>query len=87
MSLTRRQFIQGGAAAGISLATVPASWASTPPLPSINGDIRVAVAGIRSRGHAHIEGFRRLEGVRVVALCDVDRGVLANRAAEFGMSL
>lgn len=65
------------------MTTVPTSWASIPSLASANGEIRVAVAGIRSRGHAHIEGLRRLDGVRVVALCDVDRGVLANRAAEF----
>ncbi|MGD2016538.1 MAG: Gfo/Idh/MocA family oxidoreductase [Planctomycetota bacterium] len=46
------------------------------------GVIRVGVVGLRGRGGNHIQGFKRLEGVEVVALCDVDAGVLERRAAE-----
>jgi predicted dehydrogenase len=46
-------------------------------------ELRVAVVGIRSRGRSHIDGFRSLPGVRVVALCDVDRSFLAQEAARF----
>ncbi len=46
-------------------------------------EIRIAVAGIRSRGRSHIEGLRKLANVRVVALCDVDSDVLAREVAQF----
>jgi len=48
-----------------------------------NTDIRVGVVGLNGQGKAHIEGFRKLEGVRVVALCDVDREVLGKAAMAF----
>jgi len=46
---------------------------------NVNGELRVAVAGIRGRGQNHMDGFTRLDGARVVALCDVDRDVLRER--------
>jgi len=48
-----------------------------------NDDIRVAVAGIRSRGGAHIKQFQKLNGVRVVAVCDPDKKVLADWQTKF----
>jgi predicted dehydrogenase len=42
-----------------------------------NNDIRIAIAGIRSKGADHIDTFKKLPGVRIVALCDADRDVLA----------
>ena len=67
--LSRRAFV--AAAAGAALGA---------------GDrIRVAVAGVRSRGWRHVECFHQLaaEGVEVAALCDVDENVLRKRAAEY----
>ncbi len=46
-------------------------------------EIRVAVVGIRSRGRAHINGFRALKGVRVTALCDTDTRFLEREANLF----
>jgi predicted dehydrogenase len=46
-------------------------------------ELRVAVVGLRGRGADHVEGFRRLPGVRVTALVDVDRNVLAAAAKKF----
>ncbi len=46
-------------------------------------EVRIAVVGVNGRGRDHYQGFEELEGVRVVALCDVDRQVLAARAAAF----
>jgi predicted dehydrogenase len=43
----------------------------------------VAVVGINGRGGSHISAFGGMEGVRVVALCDVDRKVLGNKAQAF----
>jgi predicted dehydrogenase len=48
-----------------------------------NDDIRVAVAGINGRGGSHIKEFHGMDGVRVVALCDVDKNVLDRRAKSF----
>ena len=43
-----------------------------------NNEVRVAVAGIRSRGGGHIKNFQKLDGVKVVALCDPDSKVLGD---------
>ncbi|MEM7305337.1 MAG: Gfo/Idh/MocA family oxidoreductase [Planctomycetota bacterium] len=79
--LTRREFSKGTALAAFAMgAPVPAPRRRRR---SPGDEIRVAVAGIRSRGVAHINGFHRIEGVRVVALCDVDQQVLAREAKKF----
>ncbi|MGE4601575.1 MAG: Gfo/Idh/MocA family oxidoreductase [Planctomycetota bacterium] len=77
--MDRRAFVTTGIAAGTALALGKSPLAFTTRKPD---EIRVAVAGIRSRGWAHVQGLNRLEGVRVVALCDVDRGILENRQRE-----
>jgi len=41
-----------------------------------NGDIRVAVVGLNSRGKNHLDSFSSQKGVRVVAICDVDSAVV-----------
>src|SRR4030042_3941433 len=45
-----------------------------------NDDIRVAVVGINGRGGSHIGAFGKMDGVRLAALCDVDRKVLEKDA-------
>ncbi len=75
--ITRRGFIKGSMAAGISLA-LPYSRVR-----GANNDIRVAVVGFRGHGGSHISSFRRLPGVRVVALCDADRNVLDSGVRDF----
>ena len=75
--LTRRDFVAGSVAAGATFAM---------PLAKVRGandDIRVAVAGIRGRGGGLASEFHDLEGVRVVALCDVDRSALDKRVKEY----
>src|SRR5690349_14675029 len=71
--LTRRRFLSTGLAAGAVLA-LDARARATRRAPS--DEVRVAVIGLRGRGHDHIEGLRKLPGVRIVALCDVDSDVL-----------
>lgn len=46
-----------------------------------NNDIRIAVVGFRAKGMQHIASYKKLPGVRVVALCDVD-GAVMNKALE-----
>jgi predicted dehydrogenase len=38
-----------------------------------NDDIRVAICGLHGRGKYHLADFLKMDGVRVVALCDVDK--------------
>jgi predicted dehydrogenase len=45
-----------------------------------NSDVRVAVVGVNGRGQSHIGEFKKMDGVRVVGLCDVDLDVLDKRA-------
>jgi len=71
--LTRRDFVRSSVAAGAAAAL---------PLSNVRGansDIRVAVVGVRGRGGGLAREFHDLDGVRVVALCDVDGDALAKR--------
>jgi len=72
--LNRRTFIKNSAlaaaVAGLSAQTYAQSAGA-------NGDLRVAVVGFRSRGMNHIEDLKKIKGVRIVALCDVDSKVVA----------
>jgi predicted dehydrogenase len=80
-NFSRRRFLQGSSASLIALtATSPLSLARRM---GPNEEIRVACVGIRGRGAGHINGLHRLEGVRVVALVDVDEKVLAAAKKKF----
>lgn len=78
--LTRRDFVQKSAlgAAALTVPTVIPSRAF-----GAADRVTVAVLGVNGRGTNHIEGYGKLEGVEVVALCDPDLVVLGNRAGEF----
>jgi predicted dehydrogenase len=76
-SITRRDFVRSSVAAGVA-AALPFSRAR-----GANGDIRVAVAGIRGRGGGLIGSFHSSKGVRVVAVCDVDKKILEREVKRF----
>jgi predicted dehydrogenase len=82
MRLTpRREFLQESLiAAGLGAAAGPL-WAKAQKnkeYPEPAGDaLRVAVVGVRGRGMDHIDGFQRLTGARIVAICDADESVIA----------
>lgn len=69
--LSRRSFLKRSALLSASLAALPHARVL-----GANGDVRVAVIGFRSKGMQHIGSFKKLPGVRVVALCDVDSAVV-----------
>ena len=72
-SISRRTFIKSTAVVAAG-ATLPArSWGQ---LLGSNDDLRVAVIGLNGRGRNHLASLAKISGVRVVALCDVDRAVL-----------
>ena len=74
--ITRRRFLKNSmlattVATGTTLSVAPYARAL-----GANDDIRVAVVGFRGQGGLHLRMLRELSGVRVVAVCDVDQGVL-----------
>jgi predicted dehydrogenase len=73
MKLTRRSFLTKTA-----LATGALTFSVNKRVLGANSDIRVAVVGFHGRGTDHINGLRHVDGVRLVALCDVDKHVLGN---------
>jgi len=89
--LSRRAFLRDSTAAGASLACLGSALSLSPlaRAQGANGDIRLAVVGVGSsikiggKGKADIRDFQRVPGVRVVALCDVDRAHLEPELAQF----
>jgi predicted dehydrogenase len=81
--LSRRNFMKKASlvSAGFSVvANVPFSACINPF--GANGDIRFAVVGLRNNGKGHMNDLTRIEGVRLVALCDVDPQILEARREE-----
>ena len=75
--IARRDFVKGSIAAGLSLA-MPFSRVR-----GANNDIRAAVVGIRNQGANHINWFRNIPGVRVVAICDADKQFVDREEQNF----
>ncbi|HOX02765.1 MAG TPA: Gfo/Idh/MocA family oxidoreductase [Candidatus Paceibacterota bacterium] len=80
-TITRRSFLKSSLALAASASLPTRTWAR---VIGANDDVRVAVVGFNSQGRGHIASFRGLKGVRLAALCDVDRDVLAREAAQLG---
>ena len=76
--MNRRGFLKRTVAATAGSYVAMSSFDRfVPSVRGANNEIRLAVAGIRGRGGAHVSDFMKLEGVKVVALCDPDKQVLA----------
>ena len=80
-TLGRRSFLKTSALAAAGLALSARSWSQ---VAGANGDVRVAVIGLNSRGRDLYRILSRIKGARVVALCDVDSAVLRRASAELG---
>ncbi len=80
-TVPRRTFLKTAASAttwaGIQVVTQPQRVFGA------NEKVRVAVLGVRGRGWDLVQGFWKLPDAEVAALCDVDRKVLTDRAAQF----
>ncbi|MEO6594369.1 MAG: Gfo/Idh/MocA family oxidoreductase [Planctomycetota bacterium] len=78
--LNRRRFLRGSGATALALPLtrlLPGrSWRP-------HDQLRIACTGLNGRGGDHIEGLRKLAGVSVVALVDVDAHVLDRQAKKF----
>ena len=77
--ITRRDFMKRSVATSVGL-TLASPFSR---VRGANDDIRVAVVGINGRGGSHIGAFDKMDGVRLAALCDVDRKVLERGAKPF----
>lgn len=84
--MNRRDFLRntgiGAAGLMVGCATGKTPWTAKGKPAGANSNIRVAVIGLHKQGKFHIDAYRRIPGVRVVALCDVDEQVLDQRVAE-----
>jgi predicted dehydrogenase len=78
--VNRRRFLRNSFLSAAALNLPVRSWSQ---VQGANTDLRVAVVGFNGQGRTHIEGFRKMPGVRVVALCDADQAVLDREAAKF----
>ncbi len=79
LKLTRRDFIKSSMITGATIAmAAPYSRAL-----GANDDIRIAIVGVGGQGSNHIGFFHKLEGVRIVAICDADEEHLNKQASEF----
>ena len=70
------------AAAGLGAASGLSAGAHAGRVLGANDRVRVAVCGVRSRGFDHIQSYALLKNVDIVALCDVDENVTAQRLAD-----
>jgi predicted dehydrogenase len=77
--MNRRSFLTKSALAAGAIGFSAKSWAQ---VAGANNDIRVAVIGFNGRGKDHIKELRGVQGVRLVALCDVDSKVLDGGLAD-----
>jgi len=77
---TRRSFIKTSLAAAGSVALASSAWSQ---IRGSNDDIRVGIIGVRKKGMEHIQDFRKLSGVRVVAICDADTQWLDAEVKKF----
>lgn len=77
---TRRTFMKTSLAAVGSVTLATGAW---PQIRGANDDIRVGIIGVRKKGKEHIQDFRKLSGVRVVAICDADTQFLDIEVAKF----
>jgi len=79
MNQTRRTFLQMSLLS-TAAASLPARLYSQ--VPGANGDIRIGIVGFKGRGGDHIANYLKIKGVRIVALCDVDTGVLEKGVSQ-----
>lgn len=80
--MNRRNFLKSSVSGiGLTAATLSAGpWTN---VLGANDTIRVGVIGFNSKGSQHINVFRELPGVKVVALCDADTEILDREVAKF----
>ena len=80
-NFSRRSFLKTAALSTAAVSLNAVTWSRAQ---GANSDIRVAQIGFRSQGAGHISTLTKMKGVRLVALCDVDKHVLDAKAKSLG---
>lgn len=75
-SISRRKFLVGSAAVGAT-CLLPAT-----DVLGANDRVNVAIIGCGDKGGGHINGFKQIDGVRIVAVSDPDSQRMAEGAAK-----
>src|SRR5258708_2039581 len=75
-TFSRRTLLKRSAMTAAAVGISQISARSYSNIIGANDDIRIAVVGFNGRGKNHIDSYLKLQGVRIVALCDVDEAVL-----------
>jgi predicted dehydrogenase len=82
--ISRRNFLKSSLLAAGAVGWPARAWSQ---VSGANEDIRIGVIGFHGRGGDHLQGYQKLrkagEKVRVAALCDVDKDVLAKGIQSF----
>ena len=72
--ITRRSFLEGGAAVVGGAYFVPSSVFGGAGRPAPSERLTMGVIGLGSMGMRHVKGFLQEDDCRIVAVCDVDAG-------------
>ncbi len=83
--MNRRDFMQKSAAvtAGTGLiSAIPGTARAASRILRANEQVNIAAIGLNGMGMSDLKSFLKMDGVECLALCDVDRNILEQRAAE-----
>jgi len=75
-SISRRRILKSAVAGATAVGLSRFTALSYAQIAGSNEAIRMGVIGFNGRGNSHINAWRRIPGVRLVALCDADEAVL-----------
>ena len=75
---SRRCFLKASGA-GVASSALASTAFGYSAFFGANDRVRVAICGLRGRGHDHIRGFARVPDTEIAALCDIDESVLNRR--------
>lgn len=74
--ISRRSLLKGSAAGAAMLGLSRFSAKSYAQIVGSNEAIRMGVVGFHGRGISHIDAWKSIKGVRLVALCEADEAVM-----------
>lgn len=79
--LTRREFVKRSAQTATAVAAASAAIGPfiSGKVLGANDQVNIAHIGVRGQGFAHIQGFGKIPGVKIKAICDVDENLFPER--------
>ena len=78
--MTRREFVRATAAAGAGLVLAANTTARAQNKPA-NSKINIALIGFGAQGRVLLESLLKIEGIQLVAICDIWEAARATTAA------